>query len=171
MITDISTITKLEEVPEQFKIEDVNIKDTFNDIIEELAEQISAHRFSVLNELPPVCIHANFSLIYAIFRNLVENSLKYAGECCNIYISYSSRGRGIHEFDYHDTGRGVPEDKLDRIFERFYRLDEDRSSEKGGSGLGLSIVRNSVLFHKGTIFAYNVQGGGLGFHFTLKDLS
>ena len=60
---------------------------------------------------------------------------------------------------------------LDRIFERFFRLDADRSKFSEGSGLGLSIIRNAVIFHKGEITAYNVPGGGLGFRFSMKDLT
>ena len=96
--------------------------------------------------------------------------MKYAGDGSCVHVSYSASQDGTHCIDYYDTGRGVAEDELDKIFERFYRLDADRGKPVGGSGLGLSIVRNAVLFHKGGIKAYRVPGGGLGFRFTLKDL-
>ena len=66
--------------------------------------------------------------------------------------------------------RGVAPEMLDRIFERFFRLNDDRSRTSEGSGLGLSIIKNAVLFHKGKITAYNVENKGLGFRFTLQDL-
>ena len=71
-------------------------------------------------------------------------------------------------FSFCDTGRGVDEQYLARLFERFYRVNEGRTRDTGGSGLGLSIVKNAVLFHKGEIQVKNRAGGGLEFFFTLK---
>ena len=170
MITDISTITKLEEAPEQFKVLPVNIKVVFEEVMEEMADSVKSHGIQVENQLQPVCVRGNYNLIYSIFRNLIENTMKYAGDGSCVHVSYSLLPDGSHCIDYYDTGRGVADDELDKIFERFYRLDVDRGKPVGGSGLGLSIVRNAVLFHKGNIRAYRVPGGGLGFRFTLKDL-
>ena len=170
MITDISTITKLEEAPEQFKVMPVNLKVVFEEVLEEMGDSIRTHGIQVENKLEPLCVRGNYSLIYSIFRNLIENTMKYAGDGSCVHVSYSVSQDGAHCIDYYDTGRGVAEDELDKIFERFYRLDADRGKPVGGSGLGLSIVRNAVLFHKGGIKAYRVPGGGLGFRFTLKDL-
>ncbi len=170
MIADISTITKLEEAPEQFKITPVNVKTVFEEVMEELGESVHGHGIKVENMLSPVCVRGSYSLIYSIFRNLIENSMKYAGDGCTVHVSYSVLPHRSHCIDYYDTGRGVGEDELEKIFERFYRLDADRSKPVGGSGLGLSIARNAVLFHKGSIRAYSVPGGGLGFRFTLRDL-
>lgn len=169
MITDISLITKLEEVPEQFKLTPVNLRTVFIEVTDEMAGALEAHGITAENALPPVCVTANYQLVYAIFRNLVENTVKYAGDGCAIYVG-GTAADGIYSLDYRDTGCGVPPDQLERIFERFYRLDADRSRGAGGSGLGLSIVRNAVLFHKGAIRAYCPDGGGLGFSFTLLDL-
>lgn len=170
MIADISLITKLEEVPEQFQLKPVNIRNVMTEVTEEMSGRLSAQDVRVDNQLPPVCINANYQLIYSIFRNLVENTLKYAGDGCEIDVSGTMTGEGECSIDYHDTGRGVEEDKLEKIFERFYRIDADRAKPVGGSGLGLSIVRNAVRFHKGSISAYRVVGGGLGFRFTLRSI-
>ena len=170
MITDISLITKLEEVPEQFKLKPVNIRTVMVEVTEEMSDRLAAHGITVENQLPPVCISANYQLVYSIFRNLVENTLKYAGDGCEIDVSGTMTADGECSIDYHDTGRGVEEDKLEKIFDRFYRIDADRAKPVGGSGLGLSIVRNAVRFHKGSISAYRVDGGGLGFRFTLRSI-
>lgn len=169
MIKDISLITKLEEVPDQFKITPVNIRTVLLEVADEMAQPLESHHITIDNQLPPVCIRANCQLVYAIFRNLVENTLKYAGDGTRISASCIV-AEGEYRFDYHDNGVGVKSEQLDRIFERFFRLDADRAKPVGGSGLGLSIVRNAVLFHRGAIRAYCVDGGGLGFTFTLKDL-
>ena len=125
---------------------------------------------SVTNLLPPVCIRGNYQLLYSIFRNLVENSVKYAGKGAKAEIICDPTSGRSFAFDYRDNGPGIAEDQLEKIFERFYRLPSDRRSNQDGSGLGLSIIRNAVIFHKGEITAYNVEGGGLGFRFTLSDL-
>lgn len=168
MIRDISLITKLEEAPEQFKVEPVGLKRVADEVIDEMHVSITEAGMTVLNELPPVSIRANEGLLYAIFRNLMENAVKYAGRGCTVRIGYASGGRGAHVVEFTDNGQGVPPQEMDRIFERFYRLDTDRNRD--GSGLGLSIVRNAVLFHHGQITAFQVPGGGLGFRFTLRDL-
>ena len=170
LITDISLITKLEEVPEQFKIEPVNIKIVFSEVCDEMSERLESAGITTINELPPICIRGNYNLIYSIFRNLVENTVKYSGGNCTAVIMCTEDSQKGHCFTYMDTGKGVREEELEKIFERFYRLGTDRNNPQGGSGLGLSIVRNAVHFHHGSIKAYVIPGGGLGFRFNLLDL-
>lgn len=170
IISDISTVIKMEETPGQYQITAVNLKVVAAEVVDELGEQLRDNHISVENNVAPISIGANYNLIYAIFRNLIENTIKYSGGNCKVRIGYELLPDGMHQIDYSDTGRGVPEEELERLFDRFYRLNVDRAGGKSGSGLGLSIVRNAVLVHKGTISAYNVPEGGLGFIFTLSDL-
>lgn len=169
LIRDITLITKTEEASELFEKEGINIHNTLQEAIEDLHDPIIAHGISVKNEIDPkIFIEGNKTLIYAIFRNLIENSINYAGDGITIGINNYTEDCEFYYFSYYDTGRGIEESHLNRIFERFYRVCEGRSRQTGGSGLGLSIVKNAILFHKGDISAKNRKDGGLEFLFSLK---
>ena len=169
LIRDIALITKIEEAPEQLHKEKVNIRQIVDEVIEEFREVIDSKDITVENMLSSdLVVTGNATLIYSIFRNLVENSLKYAGDGVLIHIECYARSDGHYHFTYYDSGKGIGEEHLSRIFERFYRVSEGRTRDGGGSGLGLSIVRNAVAFHGGDIRAVNRAGGGLEFVFSLK---
>ena len=169
LISDMALITKIEESPEKLGKEDVDIYDVAAEVFDEFSERIVQKGVTVENLLKPqTVVKGNRTLVYAILRNLVENSLKYAGDGVTLHLECYSQIDKLYYFDYYDTGHGVPEEHLERIFERFYRVSEGRTRDDGGSGLGLSIVRNSVVFHGGDIKVMNRQGGGLQFFFTLR---
>ena len=169
LIRDIALITKTEEASELFEKEGINIHNTLQEAIEDLHDPIIAHGISIKNEIDPkIFIEGNKTLIYAIFRNLIENSINYAGDGITIGINNYTEDSEFYYFSYYDTGRGIEENHLERIFERFYRVCEGRSRQTGGSGLGLSIVKNAILFHKGDISAKNRKDGGLEFLFSLR---
>lgn len=167
MIRDISLITKMEEAPDMLEKEYLGVRKLTEDIIEEFSSEISAGGLTVENMIPyDVSIKANNSLIYAVFRNLVENSIRYGGQGITIHLD-CRLADGLAWFTYYDTGKGVSAEHIERIFERFYRIPEENSHKAEGSGLGLSIVRNAVLFHGGTISASPVEPHGLCFRFSI----
>ena len=169
LISDMALITKIEESPEKLAKEDVDIYDVAVEVFDEFSERIEQKKVNVENLLKPgMIIKGNRTLVYAILRNLVENSLKYAGDNVTLHIESHSNIDNLYYFTYYDTGNGVPQEHLEHIFERFYRVSEGRSRDDGGSGLGLSIVRNSVAFHGGDIKVMNRHYGGLQFFFTLR---
>lgn len=169
LIRDVALITKVDEAPKSLPTEPVNLAGIFADIVEELQEKISLHNVLVEKRLPEnLILNGNYTLLYSIFRNLLENSLKYAGDNTVIRLECYRQDDNFCFLDYYDTGKGVPEEHLSHIFERFYRVQEGRTREDGGTGLGLSIVRNAVQFHGGEITARNRKQGGLEFLFTLK---
>ena len=170
LIRDIALVTKIEEAPEQLKKEDVNLRTVFEEIKEEFRESLDAKSITVEDMLAPdLSVSGNASLIYAVFRNFLENSIKYAGDKVTVHIECYAQSDGFLHFTYYDTGKGVSEEHLSRIFERFYRVSEGRTRDDGGSGLGLSIVRNAISFHGGDIRAVNRKEGGLKFIFSIKE--
>ena len=167
LIRDISLITKMEEAPQTLKKEHLGMRHLTCEVIEEFAGTIAAQGVKVENTIADdVCILGNQSLLYALLRNLVENSLRYGGPGITIHIECSLYD-GMANFFYYDTGKGVSDEHLGKIFERFYRIPEEDSYRSEGSGLGLSIVKNAVAFHRGTISAHHLQPHGLAFRFSI----
>ena len=86
-------------------------------------------------------------------------------------ISQASGESGYRiNFTYMDNGKGIPDEAIGHLFERFYRVEEGRGRKSGGSGLGLSIVKSCVVFHKGSITVENNPEGGVIFKFNLMSL-
>ena len=118
-----------------------------------------------------VMIAADASLIYSIFRNLIDNVIAYATDASLVEITCKPvvrDNRQLYEFTVSDNGSGVEPKHLEHLFERFYRVDKGRSRKLGGTGLGLAIVKNAVTAHGGTVSAFPTPGGGLTVMFTLQ---
>lgn len=169
LIRDISLITKIEEASEFIEKEDVHIKQSIDSIMEDISHTIVENNITLnVNINKHVVVKGNHSLIESIFRNLIDNAINYAGSDTIINIDNYMEDDKFYYFSFSDNGKGVPEEHLVRLFERFYRISEGRTRKSGGSGLGLSIVKNAVIFHGGEITAKNRKDGGLEFLFTLS---
>ena len=105
--------------------------------------------------------------INRVFNNLVENAVKYTEE--GSVVVRISRDDGVARIEVEDTGIGIPSENIDRIFERFYRVDKDRSRGNGGSGIGLAIVRHIVSLHGGDVWAESRLGRGTKIIFTIPQ--
>jgi two-component system phosphate regulon sensor histidine kinase PhoR len=115
---------------------------------------------------PDALVLADPDAMNQVFGNLIENSLKYAKSGKRIRVG-ARLVEGEVEFTVQDFGPGIASEHLDRIFERFYRVDKARSRESGGTGLGLAIVKHIVQAHGGRVWARSELGAGAQFHFTL----
>ena len=111
-------------------------------------------------------VQADPERLSQVFRNLVRNAVGHTRSGDRITVSSTARG-GRVEFCVADTGPGIPPDRLERIFDRFYRTDEARDRDHGGSGLGLPIARAIVEAHGGRIWAQSPPGGGAEIKFEL----
>jgi Signal transduction histidine kinase len=170
LLSDISMLNRMDEANTLFDIEHVEVSRIVHDIHNEIQLELDKKNISVefKNWPDKIFIEGNSSLVYSIFRNLFDNASTYAGENIKITISCYRQDAEYYYFSFADTGTGVAEEHLNRLFERFYRVDKGRSRKIGGTGLGLAIVKNAILFHKGEISAKNRPEGGLEFLFRLK---
>ncbi len=162
LVTDIAMITKMEESPNLYPKEEIIL----NEIIEQATD---SSKLKVHLDLPNnIKVWGSRNLAHTVFQNLIDNANRYAGNAAEIFISCYLQDEQYYYFSVYDTGVGVPDKYLNRIFERFYRIDEGRNRNNGGTGLGLSLVKNAILMHNGDIQAKNRENGGLKFLFTIK---
>jgi len=169
-IQDMGLITSLEEAPQIFQLEEIDIPKLLNGLHNDLKDALDAKDIEMQWDIPEdLKVKGNANLLYSIFRNLADNAINYAGTSIKIQINMYHQDKDFYYFSFYDTGKGIQEEShLNRLFERFYRINEGRTRETGGTGLGLSIVKNAILFHKGKITAKNRKEGGLEFLFQLR---
>ena len=168
LVNDIALLNKIEEYSELYIREKVQIKKVINEAIESFSDQIRQKVIQVVCSIEDdVIVNANYSLMFSVFRNLMENSVNYGGENIIISITKYHDDSAFYYFSFSDNGSGVEEEHLSRLFERFYRVDSGRSRKEGGTGLGLAIVKNAIISFKGEISARKRKGGGLEFLFSL----
>lgn len=170
IIQDMGQLARMEESPGSFAFEEVSLTQLLQRIKTETTTERAGRNIQFDWDIPDqAVITGNPVLLYALFRNLTDNAIRYAGENIRIGVTIYNETDEDYYFSFYDTGKGIEdESKLNRIFERFYRIGEGRTRDQGGSGLGLSIVRNTVLFHQGKIVAKNRKNGGLEFLFSLR---
>ena len=169
LLRDISVLNRLDEASEVFDLTEVNITKLIAEIQKECSQDMEEKHITSEIILPgDPTVFGNNSLLYSIFRNLYDNAIAYAGENIRITVNCYKEDPKYYYFSFSDNGVGIPEEHINRIFERFYRVDKGRSRKIGGTGLGLSIVKNGVNFHKGQISAKSSPGKGVTFFFTLK---
>jgi two-component system, OmpR family, sensor histidine kinase SenX3 len=108
-------------------------------------------------------VHGDEDLLVTALRNLLENAVAYSPERTRVVVSTKRTAEGNAELSVADQGIGIPERDLERIFERFYRVDPARSRATGGTGLGLAIVKHVMAAHNGRVTVRSVEGSGSTF--------
>ncbi len=170
LVEDLLTISRLESDNEVLELEDINLHDLANMVFEELAGKASSSGVSMENRLAgDLMLQADPDRLHQVFFNLVDNAVKYSGKGSEVFISCRQGKRNIWEVCVADNGPGIPQDALERVFERFYRVDKSRARDSGATGLGLSIAKHIVQLHGGTIWCESTMGEGASFYFTLDS--
>jgi two-component system sensor histidine kinase SenX3 len=119
---------------------------------------------------PPLLVRGDRRQLVSALGNLIENAVKYSETGGRVQLSAFQNGNEV-EITVRDFGMGIPAKDIDRIFERFYRVDRARSRETGGTGLGLAIVRHVVTNHGGQVLVVSNEGEGSTFTLTLPNVS
>jgi len=117
--------------------------------------------------VPPLTATADAHRLEQVLANLVDNAIKYGRAQGSVTVGGRTTDDGKIELSVQDDGPGIPAESLDRVFERFYRVDKARSREQGGTGLGLSIVKHIIQNHGGKVWVKSDLGKGTTFFFTL----
>lgn len=169
LIEDIIKVSRLDENTTGYDFLPINIKDLIKTIVSKLEKNANSSNIVIKTHLFDAKILAVENVIYEIFYNLIENSIKYNKKNGFVNITMSNFENFVI-IEICDTGIGIPEKAKDRIFERFYRADTSHSSEIPGSGLGLSIVKHGVQLHNGNIEVFSQENVGTTFKIQLNRI-
>ncbi len=166
LIQDIIDLSRLQSDDPLLHAQVVNIADVVGRAIEDVRTVADKREIDFVVACDPEnLVYADFSQIQTALRNLLVNAIAYSSDGTSIAV-YSRAGDSIVEVTVKDQGVGIPANDLDRIFERFYRVDPARSRVTGGTGLGLSIVKHVCQNHGGECTVWSEAG--VGSSFTLR---
>ncbi|OQX86459.1 MAG: phosphate regulon sensor histidine kinase PhoR [Candidatus Omnitrophica bacterium 4484_70.2] len=168
LINDLLELSKIESKEIKMKFQSVNLRELVDGVVSNFKGAIEQKGHKVVIEIPFdfTQVEVDLEKIEQVFINLLDNAIKFTPQGGKICIKATDRGKDV-EIEISDTGIGIPKEDLQRVFERFYRVDKARSRELGGTGLGLSIVKHIVQAHRGTVDVESQIGKGSRFFFTL----
>ena len=169
LVQEIINLSRLQDSDPLQVAQELDIEDLINAAIDQ--SQISADNRQILvthTEHNNALVLGDREQLIMAIQNLIENAINYSPEGTKISIT-TTVDNGIVEVAITDQGIGIPENDIERIFERFYRVDPARSRQTGGTGLGLSIVKHVASKHGGEVKVWSVQGVGSTFSLRLPN--
>ena len=167
LIEDLLTISELESGRIKMNLQSVRLHSLVDRVLEDFKTQATSRRVELKNGVPELTARADADRLQQVLGNLIGNAIKYGREGGHVDVSGQLLDGNAIELCVRDDGPGIPAESLERVFERFYRIDKARSREQGGTGLGLSIVKHIVQSHGGKVWAKSEPGSGAAFYFTL----
>lgn len=161
MVKDLLVLSKLDKREEIVEFEEVEINDLVKRSVESIEERARGKGLKIYQDFFPgrLVTIGDSNKITQVIINILENAVKYTPDGGYIKVNTSLDDREV-KITVEDSGIGIPDNELSSIFDRFYRVDKDRSREKGGTGLGLAISREIVKSHGGKIKASSKEGVG-----------
>ncbi len=169
LIEDLLTISALESGRIILHLQPVSLHPLVERVFADFKTRAGAKDTQLLNKSPDVALRADAGRLEQVLSNLVDNAIKYGRNGGTVTVGGRSVDGGKIEVFVADDGPGIPPAALERVFERFYRVDKARSREQGGTGLGLSIVKHLIHSHGGKVWAKSEPGKGAAFYFTLAQ--
>jgi len=164
LINDILDLSKIESEMFKLNLEEKDIKDLISTSIDRVKQAIDIKGIKIENNVGSLKVKYDEALLGQAVINLIHNAIKYSDSNSVINVYSEAKGDRV-VISVQDSGIGIPEKDLPRIFERFYRVDKARSKDLGGTGLGLSIVKHIVQAHGGEVSVESVEGVGSTFSF------
>ena len=167
---DLLKLSRIEAGRLELELRSIRVEALVNGCVETARFKAEAKGLRIHVDLPNgiPSVLADGAQLGEVLQNLLDNALQYTPPGGQIDVSATSNGQGV-TFTVADTGIGIPESELARIFERFYRVDSARSREAGGTGLGIAIARHIVEAHGGRIWVESAVGQGSRFHFRVAS--
>ena len=168
LVEDIIKLSRLDEGVVELEKKEVDLYDLTREICSRLASNASARHVHVEMTGEPVMFRGVRQVLDEMLYNIIENAIKYNKEngSVSVWVGTTLQGKKVI---VQDTGIGIPKDEVERIFERFYRVDKSHSKETGGTGLGLSIVKHGALMHDIKIHVDSEVGKGTSMELTFAD--
>ena len=170
LIQDLLTISALESERIQLSLQPVSLRGLADKILSDLHARAESKNMALINNLEDFQVLIDPNRMDQVLANLVDNAIKYGRTHGKVMIGARRLADSSVEVHVRDDGPGIPPEALDRVFERFYRVDKARSRDQGGTGLGLSIVKHIVQAHDGRVWVESEVGKGATFFFTLPPL-
>ena len=168
LVEDLLTLSKIESDDKELNFEKINVDLILQGVIESLSKKakLKKIKFKTIKKHKKLVINADQDSIIQVFTNLIDNSINYSKENTLITITFDKSK--IHDKSFlkicvADEGDGIEKKHLNRITQRFYRVDKDRSRQQGGTGLGLAIVKHIIQRHQGELKIKSQIGKGSTF--------
>lgn len=165
LVADLLDLSKIESKQLQIKMERVKVRTLVLDVVQTMEELLQSKGLKLETKIEPLTVNVDTDCVRQILVNLLANAMNYTPTGGRITLIIKGSLDGWY-LQISDTGIGIPEDDLPRIFERFYRVDKARSRDSGGTGLGLAIVKHLVELHSGEIEVASEVG--IGSTFTVR---
>lgn len=169
LVQDLISISQMENGVIKMQKRNFDMVPLVQEVFEQLERKAAERKITLHLDIQPgeqVNLHADPNRIRQVFINLIDNAIKYGRDGGNIWVSINE-GKNKYTIIVKDDGKGIAEEHINRIFERFYRIDKSRARTEGGSGLGLAISKHIIEAHRSFIAISSVVGKGSTLRFKL----